>query len=66
MSAPSCDDGRRDFGIPELLSQLSLKQMSWAVFKRSSVATAEDDVVGYKANDGRKPCPRRLGIGASC
>ena len=37
--------------------------MSWAVFKRSSVATAEDDVVGYKANDGRKPCPRRLGIG---
>ena len=30
MSAPSRDDGRRDFRIPELPSQHLLKPMSWA------------------------------------
>jgi hypothetical protein len=56
MSAPSCDDGRRDFGIPELLSQLSLKQMSWAVFKRSSVAQVRSRLAGGE-NRIRTPGP---------
>ena len=63
----SRDDGCGAGETPELLFLISLKPVSRGGYRCGpGVATVKEVVVGYKAIDGREPCPRRLGVDANC